>query len=125
MEKTKKECPLSNLSVGDALRRVVMGLESDSDDNNTDDDSLSSDEEENLEDLSNPQSDVEQDADSDDHAAVRVPEQDGEFALPRARGEEEVVLATLVVQIDGDVNLRVFVALLVLLMLRIEVHFAV
>ena len=43
----------------------------------------------------------------------------------RKRGEEAVVLATLVVQINGDVNLRVFVALLVLLMLRIEVHFAV
>ena len=75
--------------------------------------------------MSNPESDVEKDADSNDHAAVRVLEQDGEFAVPRARGEEEVVLATLMVQIDGDVNLRVVVALLVLLMLRIEVHFAV
>ena len=40
-------------------------------------------------------------------------------------GEEEVVLATLVVQIDLDVNLAVVMALLVLLVLRIEVHFAV
>ena len=39
MENTKKKGPLSNLSVDDALRRVVKGLEtmeSDSDDDNTD-----------------------------------------------------------------------------------------
>ena len=63
------------------------GVGSDSDDDNTDDDFfLSSDEEESLDALSDPESDVEQDADSDDHAAVRVLEQDGEFSLPRARG---------------------------------------
>ena len=49
MENTKKKGPLSNLSVNDALRRVVEGLESDLDDNNTDDDFfLSSGEEESL-----------------------------------------------------------------------------
>ena len=85
MENTKKKGPLSNLSVDDALRRIVKGLESDSDDDNTDDDFfLSSDEEESLDALSDAESDVEQDADSDDHAAVRVLERDGEFTLPRA-----------------------------------------
>ena len=43
MKNTTKKSPLSNLSIGDALRRVLMGLESDSDDDNTDDDFLSSD----------------------------------------------------------------------------------
>ena len=38
MENTKKKGPLSNLSVDDALRRIVKGLEIDSDDDNTDDD---------------------------------------------------------------------------------------
>ena len=38
MENTKKKGPLSNLSVDDTLRRVVKGLESDSDDDNTEDD---------------------------------------------------------------------------------------
>ena len=47
---------------------------------------LSSDKEESLDALSDPESDFEQDADSDDHAAVRVLEHDGEFTLPRARG---------------------------------------
>ena len=47
---------------------------------------MSSDEEESIDALSDPESDVEQDADSDDHAAVRVLEQDGEFTLSRAWG---------------------------------------
>ena len=38
MENTKKKGPLSNLSVDDALCRIVKGLESDLDDDNTDDD---------------------------------------------------------------------------------------
>ena len=85
MENTKKKGPLSNLSVDDALRRIVKGLESDLDEDNTDDDFFfSSDEEESLDALSDAESDVEQDADSDDHAAVRVLERDGEFTLPRA-----------------------------------------
>ena len=80
MENTKKKGPLSNLSVDGALRRVVKGLESDSNDDNTDHDfCISSDEEESLDALSDPESDVEQDADPDDHAAVRVLERDGEF----------------------------------------------
>ena len=86
MENTKKKGLLSNLSVDDALHRIVKGLESDSDDDNTDDIFFSSDEEESLDALSDPESDVEQDADSDDHTAVRVLEQDGEFTLPRVSG---------------------------------------
>ena len=64
---------------------------------------------------------MERDADSDNHAAVGVVEEDGEFALPirgRPRGDEEVVLATFIVQVDTDVNLAVVVGLLVLLVLQ-------
>ena len=86
MENTKKKGLLSNLSVDDALHRIVKGLESDSDDDNTDYNFFSSDEEESLDALSDPESDLEQDADSDDHTAVRVLEQDGEFTLPRVSG---------------------------------------
>ena len=87
MENGTKKYPLSKLSVDEALRRVVKRLDSDSEDDSTDDDFfLTSDEEERLDALSDPVSDVEQDADtpdSDDHSAVEVVEEDGEFALPR------------------------------------------